>query len=131
MKVKIGVACARSVFAVACAAMWTAHAEVTVTQTLTLKNGWNAVYLEVSPSVPLQEVFAEWPVKSVGFYDPASFLATRQFSQDWDSQGVSMKPIAMWHRDFPEASPVERIPAGTVCLVFNTNGAPASASRSV
>ena len=123
MKVKIGGACARSVFAVACAAMWAAHAEVTVTQALTLYNGWNAVYLEVSPSAPLAEVFADWPVKSVGFYDPASFLATRQFSQTWDSQGVSMKPIATRHRDYPEASPVERIPAGTVCLAFNTNGA--------
>lgn len=122
MRVKIRGAYARSVFAVACAAMWAAHAEVTVTQTLTLNSGWNAVYVEVSPTAPLTEVFADWPVKSVGFYDPASFLATRQFSQDWDSQGVSMKPIATWHRDYPEASPVERIPAGTVCLVYNTNG---------
>ena len=105
------------------AAMFAARADVTVTQTLTLYSGWNAVYLEVSPTVPLGEVFADWPVKSVGFYDPASFLATRQFSQDWDSQGVSMKPIATWHRDYPEASSLERIPAGTVCLVFNTNGA--------
>ena len=122
MKVKIGGACARSVFAMTCVAMWAAHADVTVTQALTLYNGWNAVYLEVSPSAPLAEVFADWPVKSVGFYDPASFLATRQFSQTWDSLGVSMKPIAMWHRDYPEASRVERVPAGTVCLVYNTNG---------
>ena len=122
MKVKIGGACVRSVFAVACAAMWTAHAEVTVTQALTLNSGWNAVYVEVSPTAPLATVFAGWPVKSVGFYDPASFLATRQFSQTWDSLGVSMKPIAMWHRDYPEASRVDRIPAGTVCLVYNTNG---------
>ena len=128
MKLRIGGVCVRSVLAVACAATWTAHADVTVTQALTLHNGWNAVYLEVSPSAPLAEVFADWPVKSVGFYDPASFLSTRQFSQDWDSQGVSVKPIATWHRDYPEASQVERVPAGTVCLVFNTNGAPASVS---
>ena len=44
-------------------------------------------------------MFADWPVKSVGFYDPASFLATRQFSQNWESQGLSMNAIAMWHRD--------------------------------
>ena len=98
-----------------------ACADVTVTQNITLYAGWNAVYMEVSPSAPLAEVFANWPVKSVGFYDPASFLATRQFSQTWDSQGVSMKPVATWHRDYPEASRVERIPAGTVCLVYNTN----------
>ena len=93
----------RGVLAVACAAMFAVHAQVVVTQTIKLKRGWNAVYVEVSPAVSLDEVFADWPVKSVGFYDPASFLATRQFSQTWDSDGVSMKPIATWHRDYPDA----------------------------
>ena len=111
----------RGVLAVACAAMFAVHAQVVVTQTIKLKRGWNAVYVEVSPAVSLDEVFADWPVKSVGFYDPASFLATRQFSQTWDSQGLSMKPIAMWHRGIPEASQIKYIPAGTVCLAFSTN----------
>ena len=101
--------------------MFAVHAQVTVTQTIKLKRGWNAVYVEVSPAVSLDEAFADWPVKSVGFYDPASFLATRQFSQTWDSQGLSMKPIAMWHRGIPEASQIKYIPAGTVCLAFSTN----------
>ena len=111
------------VVAVALTVTSVAHADVTVAQSITLYSGWNAVYMEVSPTAPLSEVFANWPVKSVGFYDPASFLATRQFSQTWDSDGVSMKPVATWHRDYPEASHVDMIPAGTVCLVYNTNGA--------
>ena len=86
----------RGAAALACALV--AHADVVVQQNLTLKYGWNAVYVEVAPTQSVDEVFADWPVKSVGFYDPASFLATRQFSQTWDSQGLSMKPIAMWHR---------------------------------
>ncbi|MBP5228462.1 MAG: hypothetical protein J6336_13865 [Kiritimatiellae bacterium] len=98
-----------------------ASAEVTVRQEITLSRGWNAVYMEVSPLTGPDAVFAGWPVNSVGFYDPAAFLATRQFSQDWDSRGLSMNPIAKWHRDYPVASPVTFIPAGTVCLVFNTN----------
>ena len=102
--------------------------EVTVRQGIVLKKGWNAVYVEVAPSAPLGDVFSEWPVKSVGFYDPASFLATRQFSQDWSSQGLSMKPIAMWHRDYPEASQVKAIPAGTVCLAFSTNASATAVS---
>ena len=102
-------------------AMFAAHAAVTVSQTINLKRGWNAVYIEVAPTVSPDEAFAGWPVKSAGFYDPASFLATRQFSQSWDSQGLSMNPVAMWHRGVPEASQVKNIPAGTVCLVFNTN----------
>ena len=36
---------------------------------------------------------------------------------------VSLKPVATWHRDYPEASHVDMLPAGTVCLVYNTNGA--------
>ena len=99
-----------------------ARAEVTVRrQEISLNRGWNAVYVEVAPTAPLDEVFASWPVKSVGFYDPAAFLATRQFSQNWDSGGLSMSPVAVWHRDVPEATKVQSIPAGTVCLVFNTN----------
>lgn len=111
------------VVAVALTVTSVAHADMTVAQSITLYSGWNAVYMEVSPTAPLSEVFANWPVRSVGFYDPASFLATRQFSQTWDSQCVSMKPVATWHRDYPEASHVDMIPAGTVCLVYNTNGA--------
>ena len=108
-------------FGTALAAVSSAPADVTVRQEITLKRGWNAVYVEVSPDATPGEVFADWPVKSVGFYDPAAFLATRQFSQTWDSQGVSMQPVATWHRDYPEASQADRIPAGAVCLVFNTN----------
>ena len=109
----ICVACVVSAFA--------AHADVVVQQNLVLKYGWNAVYVEVAPTLSPDAVFAHWPVKSVGFYDPASFLATRQFSQTWDSQGLPINAIAMWHRDYPEISQVKSIPAGTVCLVCSTN----------
>ena len=105
-----------------------ASAEVTVRQDITLKRGWNAVYVEVAPTTTPDETFADWPVKSVGFYDPASFLATRQFAQAWDSQGLSMSPVAMWHRGIPEASRIKTIPAGTVCLVFSTNTSPTAVS---
>ena len=36
-----------------------------IEQTFTLSNGWNAVYVSVSPSAPADEVFADWPVWSV------------------------------------------------------------------
>ena len=116
----ICVACVVSAFA--------AHADVVVQQNLVLKYGWNAVYVEVAPTQSPDEVFADWPVKSVGFYDPATFLATRQFAQTWDSNGLSMNAVAMWHRDYPEASQVQLIPAGTVCLVCSTNTADTAVS---
>ena len=92
---------AGSARSLAIAAVWMAAsvacADVTVRQTITLNSGWNAVYLEVAPHGTPDEVFANWPIKSAGFYDPASFLATRQFSSSWNSQGLSMNPISMWH----------------------------------
>ena len=94
---------------------------VTVSQTITLRKGWNAFYVEVSPTVAATEVFSSWPVNFVGVYDPASFLLTRQFSSDWDSKGLSMNPVATWHRGYPELSSIETLPAGIVCLAFNTN----------
>ena len=79
------------------------------------------VYVEVSPEADATAVFGPWPVDSVGVYDPASFLATRQFSADGGSDGLVSSPIFMWNREYPEATSVTRVPAGVVCLCFNTN----------
>ncbi len=91
-------------------------------QFVALARGWNAFYIEVSPEASPDVLFADWPVDSVGVYDPASFLSTRQFSASSDTQGLQTSPIAMWRRDIPDASPVTRIPAGVVCIAYNTGG---------
>lgn len=91
------------------------------TQSLSLVRGWNAVYVEVAPDATADELFADWPVDHVGLYDPASFLATRQFGADWDSGGLSGSRMALWKRGFPEASSIERIPAGSVLVTYCTN----------
>ena len=90
-------------------------------QEFSLVYGWNAIYMQVQPQKPVEEVFADWPVKSVGFYDPSSFLSTRQFSAEWDSGNLMLPPIMMWHRDYPEASEIKYIPSGSVCILFSTN----------
>lgn len=90
-------------------------------QEFSLVYGWNAIYMQVQPQKLVEEVFADWPVKSVGFYDPSSFLSTRQFSAEWDSGNLMLPPIMMWHRDYPEASEIKYIPSGSVCLLFSTN----------
>ncbi len=90
-------------------------------QSLTLKPGWNAIYVEVSPEESPESIFAGWPVDSVGVYDPAAFLSTRQFSSTTESDGLTPSPILMWNRAYQEASSVTRIPAGVVCIAFNTN----------
>ena len=90
-------------------------------QEFSLVYGWNAIYMQVQPQKPVEEVFADWPVKSVGFYDPSSFLSTRQFSAEWDSGNLMLPPIMMWHRDYPEATEIKYIPSGSVCILFSTN----------
>ena len=65
-------------------------------QSIALKPGWNAVYVEVSPEAGPDAVFADWPVDSVGVYDPAAFLATRQFSANGGTEGLVSSPILMW-----------------------------------
>lgn len=92
-------------------------------QTITLPSGWGAVYVEVSPQGSLDDVFGSWPVDSVGLYDPATLLSTRQYTADWDSEGLSASPMALWSRD-PDASSALSLPAGTVCVAFNTNDTP-------
>ena len=91
------------------------------TQSLSLVQGWNAVYVEVAPGVTADELFADWPVDHVGLYDPASFLATRQFGANWDAEGLSGSSMALWKRGLPEASSFSRVPAGSVLVTYCTN----------
>ena len=90
-------------------------------QEISIRYGWNAVYVEVAPGVTADELFADWPVNSVGLYDPASYLSTRQFSADWDSQGLPREAMSAWYRGVPEASSLKRVPAGSILMMFCTN----------
>ena len=90
-------------------------------QNISFNYGWNAVYVEVSPEQTADELFASWPVDHVSLYDPASFLATRQFSSDWNSQGLSRAAMAVWYRNVPEASTFKNIPGGAILVTFCTN----------
>ena len=121
-KAKAGRPATKALFFVLCAMCASAsRATVLTSQSITLNPGWNAVYIEVSPQQTPDEVFASWPVASVGLYDPASFLSTRQFSSDWSSQGLPVKSILMWQRDYPELTQFAAIPPGVVAVTYNTN----------
>ena len=87
-------------------------------QNIALTYGWNAVYVQVSPEQTADALFAAWPVDHVGVYDPASFLATRQFSANWTSQGLPNEAMAAWYREAPEASTLKSVPAGSVLVTF-------------
>ena len=101
---------------------WPARATLPhISQNITLNYGWNAVYVEVSPEKTADELFAAWPVGYVGLYDPASFLATRQFSSTWVSQGLPNEAMAVWYREAPEASTLKAVLGGSVLVTFCNN----------
>ncbi len=93
-------------------------------QSLTIKPGWNAVHFDVAPTQSADELFADWPTDSVGVYDPASFLVTKQFNAGWTDDGTARTFMHMWNRTHPDASVVVAVPAGSVCVFFATNSSP-------
>ena len=64
-----------------------------ISETMTLKNGWNAIYLESTPTNALCEnFFADAPVKSVASYKSDAYSSTRQLADDGTE--IAQKPIS-------------------------------------
>jgi len=103
---------------------------VKLSQSVTLKPGWNAVYVNVAPDETADAIFGAWPVERVAVYDAAAFLATKQYSGTASTEGTSTAGYRMWRRGVPALSQVKAIPANSVCVCFNTNavGSPAFAT---
>ena len=108
---------------VALAAAAAPAAEVRLAHTVTLKPGWNAVFLPVAPDAPADALFADWPVASVGLYDAAAYLRTKQFSLTADdtTEGAVETGMKHWVRGEPGLSSFAVIPANTILLCVNTN----------
>ena len=98
-------------------------AEVRMGCTITLQPGWNAVFLPVAPDETADELFADWPVASVGLYDAAAYLRTAQFSTSADrtTEGAVENGVKYWLRGVPGVASFSAIPANTVLICANTN----------
>ena len=90
-------------------------------QTISLIPGWNALHLKIAPPDATDVIFRDWPVRSVGIYDAASFTRTLQFNATDSSEGLRSPAVLMWHRDIPGGSAVTALPANAVVLCFATN----------
>ncbi|NLN02065.1 MAG: hypothetical protein GX174_09215 [Lentisphaerae bacterium] len=100
------------------------HAAVSaqeMSQEIQLVRGWNAVCFKISPGLPADDLFADWPVESVGVYDAAAFARTRQFDATGSSEGLPSRAVGVWHRQLPGDSEVFAIPANAVLLCFATD----------
>lgn len=106
-----------------CGASPALHAGVTRTQSIPIRAGWNAVFLEVQPvTAKPSEVFAQLPVETVSCFVPGRLSA--QFLRDpgdapWRDEGW-----AVWHAPSrPDAflSTLHEIQAQRALLVFATS----------
>ena len=84
-----------------------ATADVTtpmMAQTIHLAKGWNTFYLQVTPDATADQIFAGWPVQSVGLYDAAAYTGPHQFAAGLNTEGVAGTGMLVWRRNDPAAS---------------------------
>ena len=93
-----------------------------INETMTLEDGWNAIYLESTPTNALcSEFFAGSPVVRVASYQSDAYSSTRQIADDGTS--IDQKPISyhVWLPDDETASTMDALVGGNVYLIYTTN----------
>ena len=99
-----------------------------VEQTITLSNGWNAVYVSVAPDATADEVFADWPVWSVSAYNAHAYLRTASTAGGKTGESVVNAPYWIWSREAGQANMLNFLTADTVLCCYSTNKAPFTAT---
>lgn len=97
-----------------------------IDQTVTLKPGWNAVYVSVAPKISADEVFADWPVRSVSAYNAQSFLRTASTAGGKTGESVVNAPYWIWSSEAPQANTLNAVAADSVLWCYATNTAAVS-----
>jgi len=104
--------------ACAAAAAGAAHIE----ETMTLAKGWNAIYLESTPTNAVcDDFFAGAPVARVASYHSDAYSSTRQLADDGTE--ITQKPLSytVWVRGDETASTMGALVGGRVYMVYATN----------
>ena len=102
----------------AAGAAWSAH----ISETMTLANGWNAIYLESTPTnAPCADFFAGAPVVRVASYHSDAYSSTRQLAEDGTE--ITQKPLSyyVWLPGDETASTMTSLVGGRVYMVYTTN----------
>ena len=112
-------ACALAAMALTATTAWAAH----ISETMTLAKGWNAIYLESTPTNAVcAEFFAGAPVARVASYHSDAYSSTRQIADDGTE--IAQKPLSyyVWVPGDETASTMTALAGGRVYLVYATNG---------
>lgn len=95
----------------------------TVDVSVTLKEGWNAIYVPVAPVGSVDETFADWPVPSVSLYHAQAFAETRSTSGGVTGEGVTRSAFFIWTRDAPATASLTSLSGDMVLVCCNTGAA--------
>lgn len=93
-----------------------------ISETMTIANGWNAIYLESTPTNAVcEDFFADAPVARVASYNSDAYSSTRQLADDGTE--IVQKPISyhVWVPGDETASTMSVLVGGRVYLVYATN----------
>ena len=93
-----------------------------VEETMTLAKGWNAIYLESTPTnAACADFFAGAPVARVAAYYSDAYSSTRQIADDGTE--IAQKPISyhVWVPGDETASTMTALVGGRVYLIYATN----------
>ena len=93
-----------------------------VEETMTLTNGWNAIYLESTPTNAVcEDFFAGAPVARVASYYSDAYSSTRQLADDGTE--IAQKPVSyhVWVPGDETASTMSALAGGRVYLIYATN----------
>ena len=102
-----------------CAAMTAQAAHIE--ETMTLAKGWNAIYLESTPTnAACADFFAGAPVERVASYSSDAYSSTRQLADDGTE--IAQKPISyrVWVPGDEAASTLTALRGGCVYLIYAT-----------
>ena len=90
-----------------------------IEETMMLKNGWNAIYLESTPTNALCDAFFEGaPVERVASYQSDAYSSTRQIADDGST--IDQKPLSyrVWVPGDEAASTMAALRGGCVYLIY-------------
>ena len=92
-----------------------------IAETMTLAKGWNAIYLESTPTnAACADFFAGAPVARVASYHSDAYSSTRQIADDGTE--IAQKPLSyyVWVRGDEDASTMTSLAGGRVYLIYAT-----------
>ena len=92
-----------------------------ISETMTLAKGWNAIYLESTPTnAACADFFAGAPVERVASYQSDAYSSTRQIADDGTE--INQKPLSyrVWVPGDEAASTMAALAGGRVYMVYAT-----------